>query len=1224
LSDILDKDIRLRLLIESAQALRDIPKLGEQLKNISKSGTGELNKSLDQTVQKFDKMNVLAKQRADASKQQYKDEEDLIKRHSRLLQSELEARQRIVDMKSKQAFSSNTQYWKDEENAIKRRTDALKSWMQSEEYNNGKNPLKEIASYQSQLGQMNSQAQKHYQLWKQTGDEIHKSNFDNLVTKMQSVNRESVEFHKAIGLANRGFYDLGHNLDYFMAKTRSHMAWLLSGAVLAGLIGLPVAIENIARETEVLSLKIKQNLELVGKYANNHQALNEDIQQLNDIAGTFAIGYGANVKDVMEMMQILSRRFKSKEELTYFTNLALVMHKLDFVSPKAAAENLEAVILSMGLDFKEASRFIDEFSVAVHTARITGTDLLLALQRSGATFKNMNMNTAESIAMISTLSTVVAKTGSNIGVSLNSLLTNVDFPKAAKALEAYNIKVYELVNGTMQMRRGVDIWREIAAVFNGLDDQKANEFALAMSGGKFRINDLKAIVGSWDEFEKILTEIQTKASPELTASLLQTGLKSYNTSLQSLSASFQVLGVIIGNEAIPALKQMADGLSEGVQWLIDHREEVKNVIHYIELFAKTLAIYKAQQLLANVALRSFTFQLGTTMALSGQWGTVMATMGSAVLGFASKVGIAVARMAAFMAVAYAVTEMIDASNQAKSEKDYLSKLPQGGLQSLHEVDDVALLVAERNRLADLPGSMNTPRIAELNQQIRDKLAEKKSNDKLSKVQQMIKEAEQNIVTPGKINNYPSVDGQDIGSPKGSSSSVDPSVSAAGKIERSSLQQIKNELFLNSKLSADKYSMSLERLNAQENIYGRTTDSVINRLMTQKKRVDELTEEEGKYQVQIKELQQDLEDKVEKDVEFQDALSKNGVNWKSMSKEAKAAFRETNTEFMQNFQTLNKINDILRDLKGKLSDIRKEKDKTQHELMKESIESSSKILQDNRTKYGYLEQIEGSGIGRFDPSGNMQKQEIHLKYLQKEIADTIETLNAMEIAIRNAGGTPETDARYMQTLANLNKLRSEARDTADKFYDIRKAWADATVDMVVSGNSFKDIMKKMWQDLAKEAIYQMFRIKQAQSTLSAMAGKGKSASGISTPSLASDSGSAWGRYFPSHDGSIVASYPKMHSGGVVPYLKNDEVVRTLQVGEEVNSRSERRSLEMANEQVKVLAELVERMAQNQSNGGSQPIIINAIDSQSFVEMMDKHGEAMVNIMRKQGSLGNGGY
>ena len=332
------------------------------------------------------------------------------------------------------------------------------------------------ASYAKQMSTLSTNIEESYRAFQRgaIGSTEYTAALDKYTKGMSVAKAEQEAFSKSIGTYTSAW-------DSMRKRVESHASWIMAGGAIATALAIPAETISQLKEADTLLAKIKQNLELAPRYQGNTAGLEEDVKNIENVAGVFSMAYGQNLKDTMEMMQILSRRFKSPEEITYFTNLALTMAKLDFVKPQKAAEDLEATILSMGLNFEQSKRFIDEFSVAVHVARINGTDLLTGLQRSAATFHNMNFNTAEAIAMISTLSTVTAKAGANIGASLNSILINVDFKKAAEALQAYGIQVY---NTSGQMRDGVEIWREIATVFNGLDTQHANEFANAMSGGR--------------------------------------------------------------------------------------------------------------------------------------------------------------------------------------------------------------------------------------------------------------------------------------------------------------------------------------------------------------------------------------------------------------------------------------------------------------------------------------------------------------------------------------------------------------------------------------------------------------------------------------------------------------------------------------------------------------------------------------------------------------------
>ena len=174
---------------------------------------------------------------------------------------------------------------------------------------------------------------------------------------------------------------------------------------------------------------------------------------------------------------------------------------------------------------------------------------------------------------------------------------------------------------------------------------------------------------------------------------------------------------------------------------------------------------------------------------------------------------------------------------------------------------------------------------------------------------------------------------------------------------------------------------------------------------------------------------------------------------------------------------------------------------------------------------------------------------------------------------------------------------------------KQFWSDTVGDIVVESNNMGDVLTGIWKRIAKEAINQMFGVQRTgASLLGTMGGKGKG-KGIGGVNFGVSSGIySTSGFAIKHDGGVI---PRFHSGTVVPYLKNDELPAILQRGEEVVSRKDRSTNEM-------LVELIKTMSQNQSNNVIQ---ISAIDSKSFVEYADAHGDALVNLLRKQKSMGN---
>ena len=242
---------------------------------------------------------------------------------------------RISNAKATQNANANKQWWDDQETARKARTEQLKAQM-------GAN-APDYASYSRQLRDVQLKAEQLHQEYVRGGKVM--EDYGKRMKVLQEEARVLKTEMKAIPDLMSGTAESSSYLGSFGQKLRSHANWIIAGAAIAATVAIPAKIIEDLRETESLTLKIKQNLELAPQYHGNESGLNTDVKHLYDVAATFAMGYGTNLKDSLEMMQVLSRRFKSPEELTYYTNLAMIMHKLDFVEPKRAAEDLEATIL---------------------------------------------------------------------------------------------------------------------------------------------------------------------------------------------------------------------------------------------------------------------------------------------------------------------------------------------------------------------------------------------------------------------------------------------------------------------------------------------------------------------------------------------------------------------------------------------------------------------------------------------------------------------------------------------------------------------------------------------------------------------------------------------------------------------------------------------------------------------------------------------------------------
>ena len=409
--------------------------------------------------------------------------------------------------------------------------------------------------------------------------------------------------------------------------------------------------------------------------------------------------------------------------------------------------------------------------------------------------------------------------------------------------------------------------------------------------------------------------------------------------------------------------------------------------------------------------------------------------------------------------------------------------------------------------------------------------------------------------------------------------------------------------------------------------GKTVENASKRVDLYKERQQSLSE----YQKQLEEYQQTLIANLDAEMAANQDVAETVGYKQDATVNEKLRNIEVNRELYQQIKSyseivnqISKVNQQIETTKGQVTDVTNKV----RELTELSMGGSApyeRTMQD----INVLNQLIQSRKNVRDPYAdersfekmlyNLQTQklaqEAELVRLNKEYNNALDTNN--EVTIRKA--KEEFDKmtnEYNKTIQEIDSL------TLDNTANIRNGLADITTSLVVEGESWKDIWSNLWQDLAREAIQVLFGVQNVtKSFLGSLVGggKGKGKGGSPTKHTGGNITSAPRKY---HTGSNVMAYPKMHSGGmveqgrkgVVPQLRNDEVVRTLQVGEEVNSLADRRSNE-------ILGAVAMKALDSEQN---RPNYVNimAMDSKSFAEYLNENSDILMAIIGKQQAMGRG--
>ena len=455
-----------------------------------------------------------------------------------------------------------------------------------------------------------------------------------------------------------------------------------------------------------------------------------------------------------------------------------------------------------------------------------------------------------------------------------------------------------------------------------------------------------------------------------------------------------------------------------------------------------------------------------------------------------------------------------------------------------------------------------------------------------------------------------------------------------KAKRNQYQRVYNELLYDGKIATTQYENSLKDLDSTEKFEGKTVETAMQRVGIYENRKKELEA----YQKQLEEYQA----KLMSDLDAEMAANKEVAEAVGYKQDAtvneKLRNIEVNRELYQQIKSysdivnmISKVNQQIETTKGKIQDVT--------DKVREATElSMSPEAQFNRAKENYdldARLIEAQQ-NPFDPYAEERSLAIRVKTMQKyldkigEYRDSLQKKYMDALASGNEQTIRDTEIALKEQQILYDEFAKQIVQTQREAQEnIRSGLADITTSLVIEGNSWKEVWSNLWQDLGREAIQVLFGVQNVtKSFLGSIVGgfgkgKGGGATGLSFGAGQDvfNSMPNWS-FLSNHTGANVTGFPKMHSGGavekgrvgVVPQLRNDEVVRTLQVGEEVNSLADRRSNE-------ILGAVAMKALDSEQN---RPNYVNimAMDSKSFAEYLNENSDILMAIIGKQQAMGRG--
>lgn len=449
---------------------------------------------------------------------------------------------------------------------------------------------------------------------------------------------------------------------------------------------------------------------------------------------------------------------------------------------------------------------------------------------------------------------------------------------------------------------------------------------------------------------------------------------------------------------------------------------------------------------------------------------------------------------------------------------------------------------------------------------------------------------------------------------------------------------RNRLMYEAKPINEQYIADMQKIIDEENEFGTTIEKQAEKIDLYNRRLSELAGEKTKLQDFMKTLQDDFDSEIVKNSELMSAIGYDT----SAADDVKAARIAANKETISSVKELSSLLSLMAEIENKIKNLDEEQRSVQQNLKSmyvskkpEDIYAQKMLTMQN--EYA----IKAKALGTPLNSDEQRRATVaQIEYLKQVMIEQEQQIYNWEKELQSDKAKNDmAEYHRIKNLLDAEKvLRAEhAGQMRDLEYQknaqIREGLAGIAVDFFIQGNTLRSIWSNLWKDLAREAIQRLFKVKAEASLLGLVLGlfggkeKLPAAIGVTTSGITNGGSITVGGITVLSNANMISdavissnAIGIMHSGGnvmsgrigVVPALKDDEVLRTLQVGEEVNSIRDRRSNE-------ILATVAMRAMDNTAKAPTQ-VIITALDSRSFAEYLNENSDILQAVLSKNNAMG----
>jgi TP901 family phage tail tape measure protein len=430
-----------------------------------------------------------------------------------------------------------------------------------------KPPLGAYQRFRQELNKARESAENMFHSFKRTNSEADKIRFEKARTELMRLNHQAEEFNKQISKAARTELTLGN----IIKRAKEAANWKIGNAIENAIVDTPFEAFHDIKEYELAMAGVTQ---VLPKLELGQQHVNEEFQAFTEIAGR----YGQSIRDVMEAGKSIGRMYGHDndergeytlgvENTNLLTMQAAKMATVDNFDVLEATRGLESALAQFNMQTDDSNllmarsaHILDIWTALAHQSGASAQDLTEGVRQAGASAHSAGVSFEFLNALIATGVRSTAKTGNEIGTTLKSMFSSMQSDKAIRAMQDFGIEVYRVgETGKTEMRPLQDLIMDISLALQTTtkDTKGVTDFLLAISGGKFQISKVDAILKNYGEIQRALGVARNSAG--FTNKQLEYQMDTMYRKIETLKANIASIFQQAGS----------DGLVNDMKWILN-------------------------------------------------------------------------------------------------------------------------------------------------------------------------------------------------------------------------------------------------------------------------------------------------------------------------------------------------------------------------------------------------------------------------------------------------------------------------------------------------------------------------------------------------------------------------------------------------------------------------------------------------------------------------------